>query len=90
MCGHNVWGESRTQKNVRMENRLKVLYLWLLKALYGCMEYVLVCYDLYIFVLKYYRFIINPYDRFTANSVMIDKQYTIAWYVYGNMLSHIE
>ena len=35
------------KKNVRVENGVKVLYLQLLKALYGCMEYAILCYDLY-------------------------------------------
>ena len=35
------------KKNVRVENVVKVLYLRLLKALYGCMESALLWYDLY-------------------------------------------
>ena len=35
------------KKNVCVENGLKVLYLSLLKALYGCMEYELLWYDIY-------------------------------------------
>ena len=35
------------KKNVRAENGLKVLYLRLLKALHGCMEYSLLWYDIY-------------------------------------------
>ena len=34
------------KKNVCVENGVKVLYLRLLKALYGCMESALICYDL--------------------------------------------
>ena len=35
------------KKNVRLENGVKVLYLRILKALYGCMEYALLWYDIY-------------------------------------------
>ena len=34
-------------KHVRVDNEVKVLYLRLLKALYGCMEYALLWYDIY-------------------------------------------
>ena len=35
------------KKNVRVENGLRVLYLRLLKSLYGCMESTLMWYDIY-------------------------------------------
>ena len=35
------------KKNVRVENGVKVLYLRLLEALYGCMKYALLWYDIY-------------------------------------------
>ena len=40
------------KKNVCVKNGVKVLYISLLKALYGCMEYALLCYDLYSMTLK--------------------------------------
>ena len=39
-------------KNVRVENGVKVLYLQLLKGLYGCIESSLLWYDLYTKTLK--------------------------------------
>ena len=35
------------KKNMRVENGVKVLYLKLLKDIYGCMDYELLCYDIY-------------------------------------------
>ena len=35
------------KENVRVDNRVKLLYLKLMKYLYGCMEYELLCYDIY-------------------------------------------
>ena len=46
-----------------VENGVKVLYLRLLKALYICMEYAILWYDLYSKTLKPQGFLINPYDR---------------------------
>ena len=66
------------KKNVRVENGVKVLYLRLLRALYGCMEYALLWYVLYSKTLKAQGFLINPYDRCIANSTIQDKQCTLA------------
>ena len=35
------------KKNIRVENVVKVLHLRLMKSIYGCMKYALLCYDLY-------------------------------------------
>ena len=40
------------KKNVCVENRVKVLYLQLLKSLYVFMESALLCYDIYSKTLK--------------------------------------
>ena len=56
------------RKNVRMENYVNLLYLGLLKYLYGCMEYILLWYNLYAKTLKAQRFVVNPYDICIENS----------------------
>ena len=68
-------------KTVKMENVMKVLYLRLLKALYGCIYSTLLCYDLYSKTLKSYGFIFNPYDRCIANITISGKQFMIYCYV---------
>ena len=45
--------------NICYENGKKVLDLWILKAIYGCIELDLLCYDLHTDTLKYLGFVIN-------------------------------
>ena len=52
-------------KTVKMENVMKVLYLRLLKALYGCMESKILWYDMYANILISQGFMVNIYDRCT-------------------------
>ena len=83
-------GEPQTQKNVRVQNEVKVIYLRLLKALYGCMESALMCYDLHFKPLKLHGFLINTYDRCIENSTIQDKQCTIVWYVDDKKVSNVD
>ena len=78
------------KKNVCVENEVKLLYLRILKALYGCMQSALMQYDLYSKTLKSQGFLINPYDRSISNSTIQDKQCTIAWYLDNNKVSHVD
>ena len=52
---------------VQQESKKKVLYLRLLKALYGCIESALMWYNLYKNTLEKEGFVLNPYDKCTAN-----------------------
>ena len=76
-------------KDVRFEYGKKTLYLRVLKALYGCIESALLWYNLYVSTLKDMGFVINPYDRCVANTVIDGSQCTILWYVDDNKLSHM-
>ena len=78
------------KKTLCVENGVKLLYLRLLKDLYGCMESAIICYDLYSKTLKPQGFLINPYARCIANVTIQDKQCTIAWYVGNNKVSHLD
>ena len=78
------------KKNVCVENGVKLLYLRLMKSLYGCMESTLLWYDIYSKNLKSQGFLINPYDRCIENSTIQDKQCKIAWYVDDNKVSHVD
>ena len=77
------------QRDIRYENGKKVLYLRLLKALYGCIESALLWYNLYTTTLKKLGFILNSYDRCIANKMVKGSQCTIAWYVDDNKISHM-
>jgi len=59
--------------NVRYENGKKVLYLQILKTLYGCIESALLWYELFANTLKDMGFEINPYDKCVANKMINGK-----------------
>ena len=68
----------------------KVLYLQLLKALYGCLRSALLWYELYATKLNGMGFELNPYDTCVANKIVNDKQCTIVFYVDDNIATHME
>jgi len=76
--------------NVCYENGKKVLYLRILKALHGCIEYALLWYELFANTLQDMGFEINPYDKCVANKMINGKQCTICWYVDDNKVSHVD
>ena len=75
---------------VTYENGVKVLYVQLDKALYGCVQSALLWYELYSSTLIDMGFEINPYDMCVANSMIDGKQCTIVWYVDDNKISHVD
>jgi hypothetical protein len=77
-------------QNVTYENGKKILYMWILKALYGCVESALLWYQLYWQTLKNMGFELNPHDRCIANRMVNGKQQTVCWYVDDNKISHDE
>jgi hypothetical protein len=70
------------------ENGKRVLYIRILRAIYGCIESALLWYELYVKILKGMGFVLNPYDRCVANKMINGKQCTIAWYVDNNKILH--
>ena len=61
-----------------------------MRAVYGCMDSALMCYDLYSKTRKPQGFLINTYDRCIENSTIKDKKCTISWYVDNNKVSHVD
>ena len=78
------------KKNVCVENGLKVLYLRLLKDLYGFIESAIMQYDIYSKTLKSQGLLINPYYRCIAKNTIKYKQCIIPWYVGDNKLSLVD
>ena len=72
------------------EHGKKVLYVRLLKALYGCVKSALLWYELFTEHLKEKGFVLNPYDPCVANCMVDGKQCTLAWYVDDNKVSHVD
>ena len=66
----------------------KVLYLKVLRAIYGCIESALLWYELFTNTLKKMGFVINPYDKCVANKLINGSQCTIMWYVDNAKVSH--
>ncbi len=77
-------------KNVAIERGVKVLYVRLVKAIYGCVKSALLWYNLFYGHLKKMGFVLNPYDSCIANCVIKGKQCTIAWYVDDTKISHVD
>jgi hypothetical protein len=73
-----------------IKNGKKVLYLELLKALYGCVQSALLWYNLLTGTLEGMGFKLNTYDPCVANSIIHGKQCTIAWFVDDNKISHVD
>ena len=73
---------------VTYEKGKKVLYVRVLRALYGCLESALLWYELYSSTLEGMGFKLNPYDLCVANKIINGKQCTITFYVDDNKISH--
>ena len=73
---------------VVFENGEQVLYVRLLKALYGCVKSALLWYELFSSTLLQMGFTLNPYDQCVANCKIGGKQCTIGWYVDDTKISH--
>ena len=78
------------KQDVRFENGRKVLYVRILKAIYGMIESALLWYELYVTVLYEDGYELNQYDKCVANKIINEKQCTIGWYVDDNIAGHAE
>ena len=75
---------------ITIESGVKVLYVRLVKAIYGCVQSALLWYKMFYSYLKQLGFKLNPYDPCVANKVINGKQCTIAWYVDDTKISHVD
>ncbi|KAI2505429.1 Reverse transcriptase (RNA-dependent DNA polymerase) [Fragilaria crotonensis] len=75
---------------VTIENGTKVIYVRLIKALYGCVQSALLWYQMFHSYLEEIGFELNPYDPCVANKIINGKQCTIAWYVDDMKISHVD
>ena len=76
--------------NVRYEKNVKVLYLKVERAIYGCIESALMWYNMFTGILEEMGFKLNPYDKCVANKWINGKQCTIVWYVDDVKVSHVD
>jgi hypothetical protein len=77
------------RKYVRDENSKAVLYVELLKALYGTLRAALLFWKLLSSKLILWGFTINPYDWCVANKMIDGKQCTVLWHVDDLKISHV-
>ena len=73
---------------ITIENGKSVLYLELMKALYGMLKSALLFYKKLRKDLESIGFKINPYDPCIANRLQVDKQLTVVWHVDDLKISH--
>jgi hypothetical protein len=78
------------RKFVKDENGKSVLYVELLKALYGTLRAALLFWKLLSTKLVQWGFVINPYDWCVANKTINGKQCTILWHVDDLKISHVD
>jgi hypothetical protein len=78
------------RKYVRMERGKPVLYVELLKALYGTIRAALLFWRMLSAKLVELGFVINPYDWCVANKMVDGKQCTILWHVDDLKISHVD
>jgi hypothetical protein len=71
-----------------LEHGVEVLYVRLIKALYGCVQSALLWYELFSSTLETIGFTLNPYDQCVANCDIDGSQCTICWYVDDTKISH--
>ena len=74
---------------VTIEYGQKVLYVKLLKAIYGTLEAALLFYKKLRKDLEENGYRVNPYDPCVANKMIEGKQHTIMWHVDDLMASHV-
>mmetsp|Transcript_1239 Transcript_1239/g.1761 ORF Transcript_1239/g.1761 Transcript_1239/m.1761 type:complete len:161 (-) Transcript_1239:922-1404(-) len=71
-----------------VENGVEVLYLCIIKTLYGCIESALIWYNAFKQKLEGLGFKLNPYNKCVANQTIDGKQCTITWFVDDVKISH--
>jgi len=66
----------------------KILYVLMLKGLYGMLIASLLYYRRFVKDIKKIAFVLNPYDLCTTNRIINGLQHTIVWHVDGIKSSH--
>ncbi len=75
---------------VTYEGGVKILYVELLKALYGTLRAARLFWEKLSRKLQVWGFVLNPYSECVVNKVINAKQCTIGWHVDDVMLAHDE
>ena len=71
-------------------NGVRVLYVEVLKALYGMLQSSLLYYKKWVKDIEKEGFVVNPYDPCVANKMVDGKQQMICFHVDDCKLSHVD
>jgi Reverse transcriptase (RNA-dependent DNA polymerase)/Zinc knuckle len=75
-------------KFVTVEKGKRVIYVRLVKALYGTLKAAMLFWKKLTGILEGWGFVVNPYDPCVANKTIDGKQCTIIWHVDDLKISH--
>jgi hypothetical protein len=75
---------------VTFEGNKKVVYVQVLRALYGMLVAALLWYKKFRCDLEQQEFVFNPYDPCVANKMINSKQHTVRFHVDDLMSSHVD
>jgi hypothetical protein len=78
------------EKYVVYEGNNKVLYVRMIKALYGMLQSSLLYYKKFRKDIESIGFKLNPYDPCVANRIVNGKQHTVTWHVDDLKSSHVD
>ena len=82
--------EQKYKQFIVHENKSKVIYVKLLKAMYGTLTAPILWYKMFANTLLEDGFTLNPYDACVANKMVNDHQMTVCWYVDDLKVSHVQ
>lgn len=82
--------DDKYEQFVTIEKGKRVIYVQLIKALYGTLKAAMLFWKKLTGVLESWGFTVNEYDRCVANKMINGKQCTIAWHVDDLKISHVE
>jgi hypothetical protein len=72
------------------EGKMKVLYIKMLKAIYGMLQSSLLYYKKFCKDIESIGFEVNPYNPCVANHVANGKQHTVSWHINDLKSIHID
>ena len=78
------------QDYVVMERGQRVLYVHILRAIYGMLMSGLLFYKKFRASIEKIGYVVNPYDPCVANKMINGKQHTISWHVDDLKSSHVD
>ena len=72
------------------KGKQKVLYVHILRTLYGLLQASLLYYKKFRKDIESHGFVVNPYDPCVANKMVEGKQLTLTWHVDDFKMSHVK